>query len=89
MTVTDAATARLAEMLDNAQAPEGVALRLMLAKEEWPGFRPGHQQIGDTAYEHDGRIVLVIDENTSDAIDDHVLDAFGQEQWLSLEPMPQ
>ena len=87
--VSDNATERLAQMLDNANAQEGVAARLVTNGEDGITMQPSKQEAGDTTFEHDGRVVLVIDKDTAEAINDYVLDVADDGSGLSLQPSVQ
>ena len=77
LNVTDAATAYLSELLSTAEAPEDVAVRFVYeSKGESKGFqmRTDSEQPGDTTFEHEGRTVLIMEEQIADLLVDRTLD---------------
>ena len=81
LTVTEAARTHLAQLLEQEGLPEEVAIRFV-AEEQGLAMQPDSQRDGDTAFEHEGRIVLLLDEELAQSLANHTLDAEGAE--LSL-----
>lgn len=77
LSVTDAACEHFAQMLDQANAPEGTSIRLV-AKEEGLGIQPDSSREGDSTYDHDGRTVLVVEERIAQGLGEHTIDVEGQ-----------
>ena len=73
LTVTETASAYLAEMLDQAGAPEEVAVRFVPG-ENGVTMVSDAPQPEDTTFDHDGRTVLVLDEQISQLLADKTLD---------------
>ena len=73
LNVTDAATAYLSELLSAAEAPAGVAVRFVY---ESQGFQmqTGSEQPGDATFDHEGRTVLVMEEQVANLLADRTLD---------------
>ena len=71
--VTDAAVARLAGILAEAEAPDDIAVRLVLEGRgvslQFDSPRPD-----DATFPHEGRTVLMIDEQVSKLLRDRTLD---------------
>ncbi len=64
LTVTEAAGNKLASLLANAQAPKDVAVRAVAEKDSIT-LRLDKAQSGDETFEHEGKTVLVADEEAS------------------------
>jgi Fe-S cluster assembly iron-binding protein IscA len=64
LTVTEAAGDKLASLIANAQAPKGVAIRAV-AQENGITLQLDKAQPGDETFEHEGKTVLVADEEAS------------------------
>ncbi|UCF34059.1 MAG: hypothetical protein JSV78_01885 [Phycisphaerales bacterium] len=73
LSVTDAATEYLAGLLSDAEAPDDMAVRFVY---EAKGFqmRTDGEQPGDTTFAHEGRTVLVMEEQVADLLADRTLD---------------
>ncbi|MFQ5895681.1 MAG: hypothetical protein ACE5JJ_07690 [Nitrospinota bacterium] len=73
LTLTEAAGARLAYLLDEAEAPEDVAVRIVLEGRnlalKLDGARPD-----DATFAHEGRTVLLLDQKVSQLLADDTLD---------------
>jgi len=76
LTVTEAASACLAEILKREEVPEGAAVRFV---HEEGGLRlqSDDERPGDTTFQHEGRTVLLLDEQVSELLADETLDADG------------
>lgn len=64
LTVTPAASARLARMLADLSAPANAAIRMVL-EEQGLRIRLDRPTPNDLKFDHDGRTVLVLDERMS------------------------
>jgi Fe-S cluster assembly iron-binding protein IscA len=73
LTVTDEATKFIAGLLDEADAPDGVAARIVATQD---GLQLGMDQARDedATFEHDGRVVLIVDPQTQGILDERTLD---------------
>jgi Fe-S cluster assembly iron-binding protein IscA len=76
LTVTQKASVHLKEMLDEAEAPEDKCIRIS-TKGDHLALAFGSKEPGDTTYEHEGRTVLVIDEQLAKQLDDRKVDVDG------------
>jgi Fe-S cluster assembly iron-binding protein IscA len=73
LTVTDNAGAHLTQLLDEFNAPEDMAIRFVLdGKQLAPKLDSVHAD--DATFNHNGRTVLILDENISQALTNHTLD---------------
>lgn len=81
--MTEAAAELLSEILDNANAAEETAVRLVIADN---ALTPtlDHPQPGDETYDHDGRNVLVLDEQVSQVLTESTLDVQATAEGLQL-----
>lgn len=64
LTITEAAGARLAQILDEERLPVEVAFRFVNEEDEI-AMRPDTAGPGDVTFEHKGRTVLLLDEQVS------------------------
>lgn len=73
LNVTDAATSYLSELLSASEAPEGVAVRFVY---ESQGFQmqTGSEQPGDTTFDHEGRTILLMEEQVADLLAERTMD---------------
>jgi Fe-S cluster assembly iron-binding protein IscA len=73
VTVTDAAGAHMAQLLEQIDAKEDVVIRLVLDERD---IMPTMDQprVGDTAFSYKGKTVLVLDALVAEAMADHTLD---------------
>lgn len=83
LTVTEAASAHLAEILTQAGFPDDTAIRLVHEGGRI-GMQPDNERPGDTTFEHNGRVVLVLDEQVAQLLADDQLDMEGAR--LTLRP---
>jgi Fe-S cluster assembly iron-binding protein IscA len=79
LTMTEAAGAQLIQMLDDAEAPEGVAIRFVHEDED-VALRLDQPKDGDTTLDHEGRTVLVLDPQLAELLADRTLDVQEGEQ---------
>lgn len=73
LSVTEAAGAHLAEILDRQDCPDNHALRLV-HQEGKLTFALDEPRPGDESVEHDGRTVLVVDEPISELLQNQTMD---------------
>lgn len=71
--VTDAACSYAAQVLDNADAPDDVAVRLLIDGDDL-AMQMDKPSEGDSTFDHDGRVVLIIAEDVVAAIGIQTLD---------------
>jgi Fe-S cluster assembly iron-binding protein IscA len=76
LTVTDAAGSHLAQILKQEELPAEIAIRIIV---EGGGLalRPDEKQPGDASFEHEGRTVLLLDEQVADLLSSDTLDVEG------------
>lgn len=87
LNVTESASAHLAQLLDEADAPNDAAVRIARSQEGW-AILLDNRQPGDQTFEHDGKTVLLVDEMAADLLTDVTLDLDQQEAdtRLTLNP---
>jgi len=73
LTVTEAASAHLAELLEQQDVPEDIAIRF-ICEQEGVALRPDNQREGDTTFQHEGRTVLLLDAQASELLAGNTLD---------------
>jgi hypothetical protein len=73
LTVTQSALDRLSNKLADREDAAGMALRFTRRKGGWK-LRLDHESPGDTAFTHDDRKVLLLDETVTDAMKTMTLD---------------
>jgi Fe-S cluster assembly iron-binding protein IscA len=83
LTLTEAAGAHLAELLDDRQCPEGVAVRFV-CEEAGVSVVLDDQKPGDSTLEHEGRTVLILDENAAQHLDGETVDVEQTESGSQL-----
>ena len=71
--VTEAACSLAAELLDNAQAADDVAVRIFFDGDDL-AMQMDHQLEGDSAFDHNGRVVLILAEDVMAEIGSQTLD---------------
>ena len=81
--ITEAAGAHLAGLLERDEAPEDVFARLEREKGEL-GLRLGHAHPGDTKFAHEGRTVLVLHEELCQDLADDTLDLKDTDEGQQL-----
>lgn len=81
--LTDAAREYLSKLLDQAEAPEGFAARV-IHEEEGLTLSIDQPQAGDERFEHDGRTVLVLDPQVAETLDGQMLDVEQAEEGPRL-----
>jgi Fe-S cluster assembly iron-binding protein IscA len=73
LTVTKAAYAHLAQLLDEAEGAKGIAVRYVIDKNGFT-MRFDQPRSDDTTFEHGGQAVLALDEQVSRALAHKTLD---------------
>jgi hypothetical protein len=82
-TVTETAGEFLTAVLDNANAAEETAIRLVF---EGSTLTPKLDNVrpGDAAFDHEGRMVLVLDEQVTQVLAESMLDVRATEEGPTL-----
>ena len=83
LNVTDEAKVYLKGLIDQNNVPEEATIRLT-AGPQGLGLAPDKATEADTAYEHDGRTVLVVAEQISTQLDGKSLSVNETEQGMAL-----
>ena len=73
LTMTEAAGAHLVDLLGEAEVPEDVAIRFVIESEELT-LRLDKEQPGDESFNHEGKTVLLVDEEMSTMLSGKTLD---------------
>ena len=73
LTLTEAAGAHLAEILDDRDCPPGVAVRFVCQDTE-VSLALDNEKPGDSKLEHEGRTVVLLDENAAEFLDGETVD---------------
>jgi hypothetical protein len=82
LTLTEDAGALLAEILNQEGVSQDVAIRLVY-EGEGLAMQADNERPGDESFKHEGRTVLVIDQQISELLTDNTLDADGDRLMLS------
>jgi Fe-S cluster assembly iron-binding protein IscA len=77
LTVTEAARAHLAQLLAQQDVPEDIAVRFVYEEGEGIALQPDSERAGDTAFQHEGQTVLVMDAQVSELLAEDTLDLEG------------
>lgn len=83
LTVTEAARARLAQMLKQRDALEDIAVRFVY-EGQGIALQYNSERTGDTTFQHEGRTVLLLDAQVSELLAENTLDLEGTK--LKLQP---
>ncbi len=83
LTVTEAASARLAQVLKQQSMPEEIAVRFVY-EGNGGALRRDNERPGDTTFQHEGRTVLLPDAQVSGLLAEDTLDLEGAK--LKLQP---
>jgi hypothetical protein len=81
--MTDAAGAHLSELLGEAEVPDDVAIRFVI-EEEALTLRLDKERPGDESYSHEGKTVLLLDEQMSPMLSEKTLDVASSDEGLKL-----
>jgi len=86
LTITEAAGSHLADMLTEAEAPDDVAVRFII-QGRGLAMELDNASPDDSTFNHEGRTILVLDEQLSDLLSDKTLDIKDSEEGphLTLE----
>lgn len=84
LTVSDAACQHLTTVLDQMdKTPDGAAIRIV-AGPQGLGMSVDTPNDGDKTIEHQGKTILLLDENVSNMLDERTLDVQETEQGTAL-----
>ena len=83
LSVTDAATEHLTAILTEIQATDEQAVRLVCA-EDGVSLAVDSAQNGDTTFEHQGKTILVLDEQAAERLGESTLDVEDTEEGPQL-----
>ncbi len=83
LTMTEAAGAHLIDLLGEAEVPEDVAIRFVVESEELT-LRLDKECPGDEALSHEGKTVLLLDEEMSPLLSDKTLDVEPSDEGPKL-----
>ena len=81
LTVTEAAGTLLAQILDQEDLPQEVAIRLV-HEGEGVTMQPDSERPGDATFQHEDRTVLLLDEQISQLLTEETLDVDGEKLAL-------
>jgi hypothetical protein len=91
LSVTEAACGLLADNLSRSQVPDDTALRVVREGGNLT-IRPDQASDDDVTFDHDGKPLLVMDEEMAQELDNRILDVEetpdGPRLALSQSPMP-
>jgi Fe-S cluster assembly iron-binding protein IscA len=73
LTMTETAGAHLVDLLGEAEVPEDVAIRFVIESEELT-LRLDKERPGDESFSHEGKTVLLVDEEMSTMLSEKTLD---------------
>lgn len=83
LTITDAASAHLAQMLADAEAPDEVAIRIAVGEGGLVlALDAAHAE--DATFDHEDRTVLVLDVEVSQLLEEKTLDVQDTEEGPQL-----
>ncbi len=83
LTVTEAASAHLAQMLADAEAPNDVAIRIVV-REGGLVLALDSANTEDATFDHEERTVLVLDTEVSELLQEKTLDVQDTEEGPQL-----
>ena len=81
LTVTEAASTRLAQMLKQQSMPEEIAVRFVY-EGQGIALQQDSERAGDTTFQHEGRTVLLLDAQVSELTAEDTLDLVGAKLTL-------
>ncbi len=76
LTVTEAASAHLAQMIKRQNWSENIAVRIVYEGQS-AALRQDSERTGDTTFQHEGRTVLLLDAQVSELLAEDTLDLEG------------
>ncbi len=83
MTVTYTAAEHIAYTLSECQAPDDVVLRIKLTN-GGVGMQPGKMRPGDETFDHNGKVVLVLDQQISQLLGNKTIDLMTDDDGSHL-----
>jgi hypothetical protein len=83
LTVTEAAGAHLAQLLEQRNAPGDIAIRFV-CEGQGIALRQDSERPGDTTFQHEGRTVLLLDAQVSELVAAQTLELEGTRLTLEL-----
>ena len=83
LTVTESAEQHLNDILKQNDAPDDAALRFVVEGQSL-GLTRGKESPGDQKFEHDGKTVLLLDEQVAGLLDERTLDTEKTEEGARL-----
>ncbi len=83
LTLTEAAGDQLTKILDDSNAPQEMAVRLV-AGEKGLAMAADQPKPEDTTFDHNGRTVLVLDEQVAQVLDARTLDVEETDEGRAL-----
>lgn len=83
LTLTEAAGAHLATLLDNSEAPDDAAVRIVMG-EKGLALATDQPRAEDATYEHNDKTVLVLDKQVATALSDRTIDIEQTEKGTAL-----
>ena len=83
LTMTEAAGAHLVDLLGEAEVPEDVAIRFVFESEELT-LRLDKERPGDEPFSHEGKTVLLVDEEMSTMLSEKTLDIEPSDEGAKL-----
>jgi Fe-S cluster assembly iron-binding protein IscA len=83
LTMTEAAGAHLVDLLGEAEVPEDVAIRFVIESEELT-LRLDKERPGDESFSHEGKTVLLVDEEMSSMLTGKTLDVEPSDEGPKL-----
>jgi Fe-S cluster assembly iron-binding protein IscA len=87
LTITESAGSHLAQLLSESDAPEDAAVRIAHDQEGW-SLLLDNADPEDQRFEHEGRTVLVIDNESAELLGDVTLDVQMDETEAHLTISP-
>ena len=81
LAVTEAASARLAQMLKQQSMPEEIAVRFVY-EGQGIALRQDSERARDTTFQHEGRTALLLDAQVSELLAEDTLDLVGAKLTL-------
>jgi Fe-S cluster assembly iron-binding protein IscA len=79
LNVTESAREHFLKMLQKADAPPEAAVRIMASEEEGPTLSIDTPAATDTTYEHKGRVVLVVGDESIGPLAGRTIDTHANE----------
>jgi len=83
LTLTPQASEHLANLLNESDAPDEAAVRLVV-REQGLALATDEPKPEDTTFDHDGKTVLVLDQQVAEALADRTIDVEDSAQGKAL-----